>query len=69
MLEKDKRPIKIMVPTKPCAEVRARTSARICSIPVFIEEGGKLLFSREATNKLIDDMYKIFLTSYSKEDD
>lgn len=69
MLTMDKSILEIMGNIQPIApEIRAHTSARICSGPVFIEKDGKLVFSREATQKAYNDMYNLFLKAYTKED-
>lgn len=48
-------------------EIRAHTSASICTGPVFIEKEGKLVFSREATKEAYDRMYNTFLKAYTKD--
>jgi hypothetical protein len=66
MLDKDI--LSIMATNRPSPEMRAQTSARICSGPVFVEKDGHLVFSREKTEESYNKMYELFLSAYSKKD-
>jgi hypothetical protein len=64
----DKKILEIINMHRPTPEQRARTSASICTGPVFIDVDGRRVFSREKTKEAYDKMYNIFLESYSKDD-
>lgn len=65
----DKEILEIMNSHRPSTEQRARTSASICTGPVFIEVDGRRVFSRDKTKEAYENMYRIFLQSYSQGND
>jgi hypothetical protein len=67
MLTMDKELLTLMNAIQPTAEMRARTYARICTGPAFNVKDGKLVFSREATQRAYDNMYNTFLKAHTKE--